>query len=125
MGRVAHADRGHLARCRVSQNGPGRSGRDESACQRWQRLVSSPQYVGGVSASGAGASRNAQATGRGGYSRADTTATRARERAARERLERIEEAMRQCEELQRQREASTGRKGREARASTTDPERGS
>jgi transposase len=46
----------------------------------------------------------------------------ARERAARERLERIEEAMRQCEELQRQREASTGRKGREARASTTDPE---
>ncbi len=46
----------------------------------------------------------------------------ARERAARERLERIEEAMRQCEELQRQREASSGRKGREARASTTDPE---
>ena len=46
----------------------------------------------------------------------------ARERAARERLERIEEAMRQCEELQRQREASTGRKGAKARASTTDPE---
>lgn len=46
----------------------------------------------------------------------------ARERAARERQERVEEAMRQCEELQRQREASSGRKGREARASTTDPE---
>jgi transposase len=46
----------------------------------------------------------------------------ARERAARERQQRIEEAMRQCEELQQQREASTGRKGREARASTTDPE---
>jgi len=46
----------------------------------------------------------------------------ARERAARERQQRIEEAMRQCEELQQQREASCGRKGREARASTTDPE---
>jgi transposase len=46
----------------------------------------------------------------------------ARERAARERQQRIEEAMRQCEELQQQREASIGRKGREARASTTDPE---
>ena len=46
----------------------------------------------------------------------------ARERAARERQQRIEEAMRQCEELQQQREASSGRKGREARASTTDPE---
>jgi len=46
----------------------------------------------------------------------------ARERAARERQQRIEEAMRQCEELQREREASYGRKGREARASTTDPE---
>ena len=34
----------------------------------------------------------------------------------------IEEAMRQCEELRQQREASTGRKGREARASTTDPD---
>ncbi len=30
--------------------------------------------------------------------------------------------MRQCEELQQQRNASCGRKGREARASTTDPE---
>ena len=46
----------------------------------------------------------------------------ARERAARERQQRIEEAMRQCEELQQQREASSGRKEREARASTTDPE---
>src|SRR5580693_10766852 len=46
----------------------------------------------------------------------------ARERAARERQERIEEAMRQCEELKQQREASSGRKEREARASTTDPE---
>jgi transposase len=46
----------------------------------------------------------------------------ARERAARERQERVEEAMRQCEELQQQRDASCGRKGREARASTTDPE---
>ena len=45
----------------------------------------------------------------------------ARERAARERQERIEEAMRQCEELQQQREASTGRKEREARASTDRP----
>jgi len=46
----------------------------------------------------------------------------ARERAARERQQRIEEAVRQCEELQQEREASCGRKGREARASTTDPE---
>ena len=46
----------------------------------------------------------------------------ARERAARERQQRIEEAMRQCEELQQQREASNGRKGREGRASTTDPD---
>jgi transposase len=46
----------------------------------------------------------------------------ARERAARERLERIEEAMRQCEELHQQRQASSGRKDREARASTTDPD---
>jgi transposase len=46
----------------------------------------------------------------------------ARERAAGERQQRIEEAMRQCEELQQQRDASHGRKGREARASTTDPE---
>jgi hypothetical protein len=30
--------------------------------------------------------------------------------------------MRQCEELQQQREASSGRKEREARASTTDPQ---
>ncbi len=46
----------------------------------------------------------------------------ARERAAGERQQRIEEAMRQCEELQRERDASYARKGREARASTTDPE---
>lgn len=46
----------------------------------------------------------------------------ARERATRERQQRIEEAMRQCEELQQQRDASCGRKDREARASTTDPE---
>jgi transposase len=46
----------------------------------------------------------------------------ARERVARERQQRIEEAMRQCEELQQQRDASCGRKGREARASTTDPD---
>jgi hypothetical protein len=46
----------------------------------------------------------------------------ARERAARERQQRIEEAMRQCDELREQREASTGRKEREARASTTDPD---
>jgi hypothetical protein len=37
-------------------------------------------------------------------------------------LQRIEEAMRQCEELHQQREASAGRKGKEARASTTDPD---
>jgi transposase len=46
----------------------------------------------------------------------------ARERAARERQQRIEEAMRQCEELHQQRQASCGRKDREARASTTDPD---
>ena len=49
----------------------------------------------------------------------------AQERAARERQQRIEEAMEQCEELQRQREATakqSGRKTKEARASTTDPE---
>ena len=46
----------------------------------------------------------------------------ARERAARERQQRIEEAMRQCDELQERRDASYGRKGREARASTTDPD---
>lgn len=49
----------------------------------------------------------------------------AQERAARERQRRIEEAMKQCEELQRQREATakqSGRKVKEARASTTDPE---
>jgi len=49
----------------------------------------------------------------------------AQERAARERHQRIEEAMEQCEELQRQREATakqSGRKTKEARASTTDPE---
>jgi transposase len=46
----------------------------------------------------------------------------ARERAASERQQRIEEAMRQCEELKQERDASYGRKGREARASTTDPD---
>lgn len=46
----------------------------------------------------------------------------ARDRAARERQERIEEAIRQCDELRQQRDASTGRKEREARASTTDPD---
>jgi hypothetical protein len=49
----------------------------------------------------------------------------ARERAARQRAERIEEAIRNCEELQSQREATakkSGRKPKEARASTTDPE---
>ncbi len=48
----------------------------------------------------------------------------AQERAARERQRRIEEAMQNCEELQRQRESTaeqSGRKAREARASTTDP----
>ena len=48
----------------------------------------------------------------------------ARERAAEDRVWRIEEALRNCEELQRQREAGakkSGRKVREARASTTDP----
>ena len=47
------------------------------------------------------------------------------ERAANERAERIEKALRECEALQRQREASakkSGRKAKEARASTTDPE---
>jgi transposase len=46
----------------------------------------------------------------------------ARERTARERQERIEVAIRQCDELRQQREASTARKEREARASTTDPD---
>lgn len=49
----------------------------------------------------------------------------ARERTANERAERIEKALRECEALQRQREASakkSGRKAKEARASTTDPE---
>jgi hypothetical protein len=49
----------------------------------------------------------------------------AQERAARERQRRIEDAMRDCEALQRQREATaqqSGRKAKEARASTTDPE---
>jgi transposase len=49
----------------------------------------------------------------------------ARERAARERQERVEHALKQCGELQAEREASakkSGRKTREARASTTDPE---
>jgi len=49
----------------------------------------------------------------------------ARQRAARERAERIEEAIRNCEQLQAQREAiskKSGRKPKEARASTTDPE---
>ena len=48
--------------------------------------------------------------------------------AARERQQRIEEAMRECEELQKQREATakqSRRKVNEARASTTDPQRGS
>jgi transposase len=48
-----------------------------------------------------------------------------RERAAAERARRIEEALRQCEQLQQEREASakkSGRKAKEARASTTDPE---
>ena len=46
----------------------------------------------------------------------------AREHAAQERQERIEEAMRQCEELKQQREASSGRKEPQRRASTTDPD---
>ena len=49
----------------------------------------------------------------------------ARMRAARERQQRLEEAIRNCEQLQQQREATakiSGRKPREARASTTDPE---
>jgi transposase len=48
----------------------------------------------------------------------------ARMRAARERQQRLEEAIRNCEQLQKQREATaeiSGRKPREARASTTDP----
>jgi transposase len=45
----------------------------------------------------------------------------ARERAARERQQRIEEAMREGDKLRQEREAC-GRKEREARASTTDPE---
>lgn len=50
---------------------------------------------------------------------------KSRERAARERQRRVEEAIRQCEELQKEREATakkSGRKVKEARASTTDPE---
>lgn len=50
---------------------------------------------------------------------------KSRERAARERQERVEEAIRQCEQLQKQREATakkSGRKVKEARASSTDPE---
>ena len=49
----------------------------------------------------------------------------ARERAARERQERIEAAIDHCEELRQEREASakkSGRKVKEPRASTTDPE---
>lgn len=49
----------------------------------------------------------------------------ARKRAAEERARRVEEAMRNCEALQQQREESakkSGRKVKEARASTTDPE---
>jgi transposase len=49
----------------------------------------------------------------------------ARQRAAHERQQRIEEALRHCDELQQQREESakiSGRKVREARASTTDAE---
>jgi transposase len=50
---------------------------------------------------------------------------KSRQRAAEERQRRVEEAIRQCEELQKQREATakkSGRKVKEARASTTDPE---
>jgi hypothetical protein len=49
----------------------------------------------------------------------------ARQRAVAERARRIEEALRHCDELQHEREASakkSGRKTKEARASTTDPE---
>jgi hypothetical protein len=49
----------------------------------------------------------------------------AQERAANDRAQRLEEALRQCERLQQEREASakrSGRKVKEARASTTDPE---
>lgn len=49
----------------------------------------------------------------------------ARERAAAERAQRIDEALKHCDELQQQREATaekSGRKVKEARASTTDPE---
>lgn len=49
----------------------------------------------------------------------------ARERAAAERQQRIEEAIHQCDALQQQREktaAKSGRKVKEPRASTTDPE---
>jgi transposase len=49
----------------------------------------------------------------------------ARQRAADERQSRIEEAIRQCDELRKEREESTkqsGRKPKEAHASTTDPE---
>lgn len=49
----------------------------------------------------------------------------ARQRAASERAERVEEAVRNCEQLRAQREATakkSGRKPKDARASTTDPE---
>jgi transposase len=51
--------------------------------------------------------------------------SKARERAARQRQERVEKALRECAKLQGQQEASaqqSGRKVKEARASTTDPE---
>jgi transposase len=62
--------------------------------------------------------------GAGETSRRTQAQRAAQERAARERQRRIEEAMQNCEELQRQRESTaqqSGRKAREARASTTDP----
>jgi transposase len=49
----------------------------------------------------------------------------ARQRAVQERQQRLEEALRQCHQVQAQREANEGRSGRkvkEARASSTDPE---
>ena len=105
---------------RVAQDGMKvRANAGKSSFRRRGRL-------GGGSGSGAATGRDAQATGRGGWTQELTRRQRAaRERAARERQQRIEEAMRQCEELQQQREATakqSGRKVKEARASTTDPE---
>ena len=45
VGRAAHADRRHLAGCRVGENGPSRSGRDE-------RCVPAPARVRSVAAVG-------------------------------------------------------------------------